>query len=104
MKKKDVSVVHKEGRNKTQIHVVGLGLDPEDLPPIISKCIAKAEVLVGGTRLLEWFEHHPALKLPIKSPLDEIIKRVKQEMLSGKEVVVLAGGDPGFFGIGNTNC
>ncbi len=82
------------------VHVVGLGLNPEDLPPIISECVAKAEVLVGGTRLLEWFEDHPALKLPIKSPLDQVIKRVRQEMLSGKEVVVLADGDPGFFGIG----
>jgi precorrin-6Y C5,15-methyltransferase (decarboxylating) len=84
----------------TQIHVVGLGQDPDDLPKVISECIEKAEVLVGGTRLLDWFEDHPALKLPIKSPLDEIIKRVEQEMLSGKEVVVLADGDPGFFGIG----
>jgi precorrin-6Y C5,15-methyltransferase (decarboxylating) len=57
-------------------------------------------VLVGGTRLLERFRDHSALKLPIKSPLDDIITRVKEEMLSGKEVVVLADGDPGFFGIG----
>jgi precorrin-6Y C5,15-methyltransferase (decarboxylating) len=84
----------------TQVHVVGLGQNPHDLPQVISDCVAKAEVLVGGTRLLEWFEDHPALKLPIKTPLDKIIKRVEQEMLSGKEVVVLAGGDPGFFGIG----
>jgi precorrin-6Y C5,15-methyltransferase (decarboxylating) len=84
----------------TQVHVVALGQNPHDLPQVISDCVAKAEVLVGGTRLLEWFEDHPALKLPIKTPLDKIIKRVEQEMLSGKEVVVLAGGDPGFFGIG----
>jgi precorrin-6B C5,15-methyltransferase / cobalt-precorrin-6B C5,C15-methyltransferase len=84
----------------TQIHVVGVGLDPEDLTQIIAKRIAKAQVLVGGTRLLDRFKDHPGLKLPIKSPLDEIITRVEQEMLSGKEVVVLADGDPGFFGIG----
>ena len=84
----------------TQIHVVGVGLDPEDLLPGIAKRIAKAEVLVGGTRLLERFKDHPARKLPIKSPLDEMITRVKEEMLSGKEIVVLADGDPGFFGIG----
>jgi precorrin-6Y C5,15-methyltransferase (decarboxylating) len=86
----------------TQVHVVGLGQDPEDLPKVISERIARAEVLVGGTRLLAWFEDHPALKLPIKSPLDEIIKQVEQEVLSGKEVVVLADGDPGFFGIGKS--
>ena len=84
----------------TQIHVVGVGLDPEDLPKVIAKRVAKAEVLIGGTRLLDRFKGHPGLKLPIKSPLDEIITRVKEEMLSGKEVVVLADGDPGFFGIG----
>lgn len=84
----------------TQVHVVGLGQDPNDLPHVISECIAKAEVLVGGTRLLAWFDDHPAPKLPIKTPLDEIIKRIQQEMQSGKEVVVLADGDPGFFGIG----
>jgi len=84
----------------TQIHVVGLGQDPGDLTQVISKCIEKAEVLVGGTRLLDWFKDHPALKLPIKSPLDEVLKKVLQEMRAGKEVVVLADGDPGFYGIG----
>jgi len=84
----------------TIVHVVGLGQCPDDLPKVISERVAKAEVLVGGTRLLERFKDHPALKLPIKSPLDAIINRVEREMLSGKEVVVLADGDPGFFGIG----
>ena len=83
-----------------QVHVVGLGQNPDDLPKVISDCIAKAEVLVGGARLLAWFKDHSALKLTIKTPLEEVIEKVSQEMQSGREVVVLADGDPGFFGIG----
>lgn len=83
-----------------RVHVVGLGLDHRDLPRVIRSRIDRAEVLVGGTRLLEAFRDHPAVKIPIKSPLDKVIGSIKEEMLSGREVVVLADGDPGFFGIG----
>jgi precorrin-6Y C5,15-methyltransferase (decarboxylating) len=83
-----------------QVHIIGLGLDHSNLPQNIRNRIAMADILVGGKRLLEVFQDHPGTKVPIKSPLATVIKDVEKQLRSGKEVVVLADGDPGFFGIG----
>lgn len=86
--------------DEPKVHIVGLGLDPRDLPKRISEPIRRAEILVGGERLLKAFEDHPADRVPIKGPLDRVIEKVEQGLNAGKRVVVLADGDPGFFGIG----
>jgi len=82
------------------VHVVGLGIDHRDLAPMISRHVESADVLVGGDRLLAMFRDHPGIKFPIKSPLNDVIKRIRQEMQLHRKVVVLADGDPLFFGIG----
>ena len=83
-----------------RVHIVGLGVDHTENAPRISKRIASAEVLVGGDRLLNRFRDHQGIKISIKSPLEGVIQRVKEEMQAGRKVVVLADGDPLFFGIG----
>ena len=83
------------------LHVIGLGINPDDLPSRLSQIIAQAQVLAGGNRLLEYFTGHPAYKIPLKSPIKKALAQVKEKMALGKKVVVLADGDPGFFGIGN---
>jgi precorrin-6B C5,15-methyltransferase / cobalt-precorrin-6B C5,C15-methyltransferase len=83
-----------------QVHIVGLGVDQKELAPGIINRIESAEVLVGGNRLLHRFPDHPGVKISIKSPLEGVIQSVKEEMQSGRKVVVLADGDPLFFGIG----
>ncbi len=83
-----------------QVHVVGLGVDHRDITPTASRLIDSAEVLAGGDRLLALFSDHPAVKVLIKSPLKNVIDRINQEMQSHRKVVVLADGDPLFFGIG----
>ena len=83
-----------------KVHVIGLGVDHRDISPIISKRIESAEVLVGGDRLLDIFRDHPALKVPIGSPLENVIERINRELQADREIVVLADGDPLFYGIG----
>lgn len=83
-----------------KVHVTGLGVVHRDHSPMISKRIESADVLVGGDRLLEIFRDHPALKVSIGSPLENVIERINQEMQAGREIVVLADGDPLFYGIG----
>ncbi len=83
-----------------QVHVVGLGVDHRDITPTASRLIDSAEVLAGGDRLLALFSDHPAVKVLIKSPLKNVIAKINQEMQSHRKVVVLADGDPLFFGIG----
>ena len=83
-----------------KVHVIGLGVNHKDLTPVISKRIESAQVLVGGDRLLALFRDHPALKVPISSPLENVIERINREMQADREIVVLADGDPLFYGIG----
>jgi precorrin-6Y C5,15-methyltransferase (decarboxylating) len=83
-----------------KIHVLGLGIDHENLTPVILKRIDAAGVLVGGDRLLARFQDHPGIKIPIRSPLEAVIEKIRGQLKSPKETVVLAEGDPGFFGIG----
>ncbi len=84
------------------INVVGLGMDPGVLPEEHEERIYLAQVLVGGERQLEWFEDHPAEKLLIKAPLEPVLQTIGERLQEGKEVVVVASGDPLYFGIAHT--
>ncbi len=83
-----------------KVHVIGLGVDHRDLSPMISKRIESADVFVGGNRLLDIFQDHPALKVSIGSPLENVMERITQEIQADREIVVLADGDPLFYGVG----
>jgi precorrin-6Y C5,15-methyltransferase (decarboxylating) len=83
------------------VHVLGTGTAPEDLTARHLELLKKAEILVGGARHLSWFAGHPGQKVEIRAPLSRVIETVK-EAARGKRVVVLASGDPLFFGIGHT--
>jgi precorrin-6Y C5,15-methyltransferase (decarboxylating) len=55
---------------------------------------------VGGKRQLALFDDHPAEKLLITAPLGDMLENIARLESQGKSVVVLADGDPLFFGIG----
>jgi precorrin-6B C5,15-methyltransferase / cobalt-precorrin-6B C5,C15-methyltransferase len=81
------------------VQVVGLGMSPADLTPGALKIIEGAQVLVGGRRLLDYFPQHPAGKIVLgKDPESVIVKLAEQA--EDRLVVVLASGDPNFYGIG----
>jgi precorrin-6Y C5,15-methyltransferase (decarboxylating) len=84
---------------KRCIDVVGLGLSPDDLTATHRRIIERAEVLIGGKRLLAFFAALPAEKKIIGKDLDEVIACIRQR-ITLKSIVVLASGDPLFFGIG----
>jgi len=80
------------------VQVVGLGMSAQDLTPRAQRIIEEAQVLVGGKRLLRYFPDHPAEKIPLgKDPLSAI--RQIPALAETKRVVVLASGDPNFYGI-----
>ncbi len=81
--------------------IIGLGEDGlEGLTPAARKLIDGAETLVGGERHLAKVPNGTAERLrwasPLKLTVDEILKRRE------RRVVVLATGDPLWFGIGVT--
>ncbi|HSK99800.1 MAG TPA: precorrin-6y C5,15-methyltransferase (decarboxylating) subunit CbiE [Rubrobacteraceae bacterium] len=73
-----------------------IGLDGRSLGAEVKELLSRAVLVVGGERHLEALgvepERHVALKGDLSSPLERI------EECAGP-VVVLASGDPGFFGI-----
>ncbi|MFV0422361.1 precorrin-6y C5,15-methyltransferase (decarboxylating) subunit CbiE [Oleidesulfovibrio sp.] len=84
------------------IEVVGLGVDADSLPEDHNDVVESAQVLVGGKRQLALFDDHPAEKVLITAPLGDIFERIGQYEAKGRSVVVLADGDPLFYGIGAT--
>ena len=83
-----------------KVYVIGLGIELDSPRQEIIRLIHASDLLVGGKRLLKRFEEYKGKVLEIKGPLGEIVKNIKEEWSQGKKVVVLADGDPLFFGIG----
>lgn len=81
------------------VWVIGMGMSPRDLTSAALERIESAEVLVGGRRHLAAFPNHPAKKRVIDRNLRETISWIGEQM-ADRRVVVLASGDPLFFGIG----
>ena len=82
------------------ISVVGLGLDPDALPEPHTHAIDQAQILVGGKRQLELFDDHPAEKIVIDKHLEAVFAEIAKRDNDDTEIVVLADGDPLFYGIG----
>ena len=81
------------------VTIIGMGLTPKDLTAEHLKVIEKADILMGGKRLLEHFAQCSAQKKTIDKNLKDVIDFVKNRMAS-QSIVVFASGDPLFFGIG----
>ncbi|MEB3161406.1 MAG: precorrin-6y C5,15-methyltransferase (decarboxylating) subunit CbiE [Synechocystis sp.] len=85
------------------IHVIGIGLDgAAGLPSKTLGLIAQAKILAGGDRHLSYFPDHKEKWLPIQNfstDLDNLKQALKQ-LETGELIVVLASGDPLFFGLG----
>jgi precorrin-6Y C5,15-methyltransferase (decarboxylating) len=82
------------------VQVVGLGMSPDDLTPRALDIIQRAQVLVGGKRLLAYFPDHHADKLILGKDPESIIVGTLPELARDRRVVILASGDPNFYGIG----
>ena len=85
----------------TWLHVVGIGEDGvAGLSPAARAVIERAEFVVGGPRHLAMIPASPAERLPWAAPLTATLPAI--EARRGRRVVVLASGDPMWFGIGAT--
>jgi precorrin-6Y C5,15-methyltransferase (decarboxylating) len=80
------------------VQVVGMGSGPKDLTSAQAELIAQAQVLAGGMRLLEMFAALQVPRLPLAYNLDSWLDEVA-EAAQARRVVVLASGDPGFYGV-----
>jgi len=80
-----------------KVYIVGVGASGS-LPPEGARLVEEADILFGGERLLMLFPEAGGEKIAIKRNLSEVEERIR-ENLGRKKLVVLASGDPNFFGI-----
>jgi precorrin-6Y C5,15-methyltransferase (decarboxylating) len=81
------------------VHLIGLGMSPGDLTPKALKLIEAAEVLAGGRRHLDYFATHTGERIVVGKDVAGAMAAIR-EAAASKAVVVLASGDPNYFGIG----
>ncbi|HEY7328438.1 MAG TPA: precorrin-6y C5,15-methyltransferase (decarboxylating) subunit CbiE [Gemmataceae bacterium] len=80
--------------------VIGIGHDgPSGLSPDALDHIARAEVLAGGLRHLAYFPDWSGEKIVFDAEISSRIAYL-QKCAPGRKTVVLASGDPLFYGIG----
>lgn len=85
------------------INIVGIGLSPADLTPNAMKIIQAADVLVGGRRHLAYFPNHAAQRIVLDRNIEQTLRDIKRKY-PGKCIVILASGDPNFFGVTPLVC
>jgi precorrin-6Y C5,15-methyltransferase (decarboxylating) len=87
----------------TEVHVVGIGLDgAAGLTDTVRQVVERATLLVGSDRLLSYFPNHPASRL-VLGDFIQTIREIRAQLAVADTnicIVVLATGDPLFFGLG----
>src|SRR5690606_17490819 len=68
------------------------------LHPTYLQWIEESEVLVGGERVLSFFPHYQGETIVLKTKISKVIEDLKNQE---KKIVILASGDPLFYGIGS---
>src|SRR5438309_149415 len=85
----------------SQVQIIGIGGDGlAGLRPQLVEVIHRADFLAGGERHLAYFPQARGERFLIKNNLSELVSRLKKR-LPKQQCVVLASGDPLFYGIGN---
>ena len=85
-----------------QINIIGMGLGKNDLTLNHLTIINRCDVLIAGKRHLAMFDLPTEIqKIPVTGHIKKIVEFIKKN-IDIKKIVVLASGDPLFYGIGST--
>ncbi|MGD9009714.1 MAG: precorrin-6y C5,15-methyltransferase (decarboxylating) subunit CbiE [Desulfobacteraceae bacterium] len=82
-----------------KVFIVGMGLSARDLTEQHLEIVRSADILVGGQRHLDQFNDLPMPKERITGNVEKTVRFI-QNHCADSRIVVLASGDPLFFGIG----
>lgn len=84
-----------------QITLIGMDFTPSHVyRNFLQEIVQDAQVLVGGTRYLDGFPEFSGHKLILRSDISGVLEQITSRYQEGEKIVVLASGDPLFFGIG----
>ncbi len=90
-----------------RISVIGMGMSPEDFTLKHLEIIRTADIIAGGKRHLDSMKQSVLLPDSIEtktitSDIKSLVAFIKKAIQQKKNVVVIASGDPLYFGIGST--
>jgi len=89
--------------NQEKIHIIGIGEEGLDgLTSAARESILKADLLVGDEATLARVPESTAERLVVGESFDAAVKRM--ESAGGERIVVLAEGDPLFYGVARYLC
>ncbi|KEO81804.1 cobalamin biosynthesis protein CbiE [Tumebacillus flagellatus] len=84
-----------------EIHVIGIGDDgAAGLFPAQRKLVEEAGLVMGGARHLAFFPKLTGETYTISGKLTELVEHLQEARTGTNSIVVLASGDPMFYGIG----
>ncbi len=84
---------------KNKVYIIGVApYGISSLPPKIRRIVRRAGIIFGGQRLLKQFDFATGEKIVIGHNLKEIVDTIRQNQ-EQRKIVVLASGDPNFYGI-----
>jgi precorrin-6B C5,15-methyltransferase / cobalt-precorrin-6B C5,C15-methyltransferase len=89
-----------ERLNRMPVTIIGLGMSPDDLTETQMELIRQADILMGGKRHLAYFKELSLEKKEVTKDIKGAIAFIRDRM-EDRQIVVLASGDPLFFGIGS---
>jgi len=82
------------------INVIGVGPGGRDfLTRAAEKVINQAHIIIGGRRQIALFDSLPVEKHTITADLNPVYDLIRDKARLNLNIVVLASGDPGFYGI-----
>ncbi|MDR2819517.1 MAG: precorrin-6y C5,15-methyltransferase (decarboxylating) subunit CbiE [Desulfovibrio sp.] len=85
------------------VTVLGVGAESEDIRQMCGRLLEEADVVCAGRGLLEAVApeaQDDERFLPLTAPVAPVVQRIGSLYAAGKRVLVLANGDPLYFGIG----
>lgn len=85
-------------KKKARICIIGTGLSRDDVPARGLQRIAEADILIGGRRQLALFPDYGGDTITVGKNAAQLVGRLGPR-LAGRRTVVLASGDPNFYGI-----
>lgn len=89
--------------NKQRILIVGISAGgAASLPQDLVRRIIAADVLAGGRRHLDYFPDFSGERLLIAGDIDVVVRRLQRAVDGAEQAVVLASGDPMWYGIGTS--
>ena len=86
--------------NTPMLSIVGCGPGSvQYVTEAARQAVARADILVGGKRLLELFPDCPAERICVQCDIATILEQIAARHAAGRRIAVLVSGDPGLFSL-----